>query len=371
MHIVHIAGALMGGPLSAITEWTRLQVKAGHRVSLIYSPLRDPVESFRAALPAEVALYALEMRRDIHPIADFRATLAMAKLLHSLRPDIVHLHSSKAGALGRIAAWLAHAPSIYSPHGLAYLRTDVGILTRAFYFTLEWLLGLVGTVTVACSPSELEAMHGIPGGKTVIPNGVDLAALRPTTEITARTGLRIVLCGRITAQKNPQLACAIARASPPDWHWAWLGDGDMRDDVERAGCIEVLGWMPRSEALARLSASDVMVTTSSWEGMPIAVIEAMALGLPVVATDAVGNRDLIRSGENGFIATDVPGFLRALNCLAQSPELRHGMGNAGRQRVLNEYDQDKLGARWINLYARLCTKSQYSGSPTPPYRATP
>jgi glycosyltransferase involved in cell wall biosynthesis len=371
MHIVHIAGALMGGPLSAITEWTRLQVKAGHRVSLIYSPLRDPVESFRAALPAEVALYPLDMRRDIHPIADFRATRATAKLLRSLHPDIVHMHSSKAGALGRIAAWLTHTPSVYSPHGLAYLRTDVGILTRAFYFMLEWLLGLAGTVTVACSPSELEAMRSIPGAKTFIPNGIDFAALRPATAITARTKLRIVLCGRITAQKNPLLACAIAQASPPDWHWAWLGDGDMRDSVEHAGRIEVLGWTPRSEALDRLSASDVMVTTSSWEGMPIAVLEAMALGLPVVATDAVGNRDLIRSGENGFIATDVAGFLRALNCLAQSPELRRAMGEAGRQRVLNEYDQDKLGARWINLYARLCAKSEHPVSPATPYRATP
>ncbi len=371
MHIVHIAGALMGGPLSAITQWTRLQIEAGHRVSLIYSPLRDPVESFHAALPAEVALYPLDMRRDIHPVSDIRAIITLARLLRSLHPNIVHLHSSKAGALGRVAAWLTRIPSIYSPHGLAYLRTDVGTVTRALYFALEWLLGLAGTITVACSPSELEAMRGIPGTKAVIPNGVDFAALHPAAKTIARARLQIVLCGRITAQKNPLLACAVAAASPPDWHWTWLGDGDMRDDVERAGRIEILGWMPRSEVLSRISASDIMVTTSSWEGMPIAVLEAMALGLPVVATNSVGNRDLVQSGETGFIATDIPGFLHALHCLALSPELRRRMGDAGRRRVMDEYDQDKLGAHWIELYTRLCAKSRQSGSAGRPYRATP
>jgi glycosyltransferase involved in cell wall biosynthesis len=357
MHIVHVAGALKGGPLSAIAEWTKLQTVAGHRVSLIYSPLRDPPESFRGNFPPEVELYALDIPRDIHPVNDFRACRSLTRVLGIMQPDVVHLHSSKAGALGRIAARLVGIPAIYSTHGVAYLRTDVGIGTRALFFALEWLLGFVGTVTVACSPSEMATMRAIPGWKMIISNGIDLASLPPKDHSgSSQPGLQIALCGRITAQKNPELACQIAQISPPDWRWVWLGDGDLQDLVARSGRIEVLGWMPRTSALARLSASDIMVHTSSWEGMPLAILEAMAVGLPVVATNVVGNRDLVVPGETGFVADDAPAFLRALQSLASSKDLRRKMGEASRLRVANEFDQVMLGKRWMDLYRQISRK---------------
>ena len=357
MHVVHVAGALKGGPLSAIADWIRLQTVAGYKVSLIYSPLRDAPESFRDNLPPEVELYPLDIPRDIHPIKDFRACRSLARVLAMMQPDIVHLHSSKAGALGRIAAKLTGIPAIYSPHGVAYLRTDVAIGARALFFGLEWLLGFVGTVTVACSPSEMAAMRAIPGWKTIISNGIDLTSLPPEDHRSPpHPGLQIALCGRITAQKNPEFACQIAQSSPPDWRWVWLGDGELQDLVMRSGRIEVLGWMPRASALAHLSASDIMVHASSWEGMPFAILEAMALGLPVVATNVVGNRDLVVPGETGFLAAGAPAFLQALQTLANSGGLRRKMGEAGRRRVVNEFDQLRLGERWMDLYERVKKK---------------
>ena len=354
MHIVHFCGALKGGPLTAIVDWTRQQITAGHHVSLIYSPLRDPVESFRADLAPEVALFSLEVQRDIHPVSDLRACRVLTDLLRRMRPDIVHLHSSKAGVIGRIAARLANVPSVYSTHGMAYLRTDVGLAARVVFFGLEWLLGPLGTMTIACSPSELRSMRAIPGRKMDIPNGIDLTSLpAPGSARLPHDGLLIALCGRITAQKNPQLACDIARATPREWQWAWLGDGDLRDLVLASGRIEVRGWMPHAAALAQLGEADVMVHTSSWEGMPIAVLEGMALGLPVVATDVVGNRDLVIPGETGFIARDAADFRRALNLLAESPDMRRRMGDAARRRVCDEFDQTRLAARWMALYESL------------------
>lgn len=96
-----------------------------------------------------------------------------------------------------------------------------------------------------------------------------------------------------------------------------------------------------------------MVHTSSWEGMPIAMLEAMALGLPVVATDVVGNRDLVRPGETGYVARDVEEFLKALQKLAETPALRRKMGDAARAAVIQEYDQDQLAKRWQALYGEV------------------
>jgi len=350
MYIVHFCGALKGGPLSAIAEWTRQQIIAGHRVSLVYSPLRDPVESFRGDLDARIGLIPLDVRREIDPAGDYRACRRLATILRQIRPDVLHLHSSKAGAIGRVAAWRVGVPAIYSTHGMAYLRTDVGWATRAMFYGLECLLGLSGATTVACSPSELRSMRFIPGAKMDIPNGVDLATLPAPVPAPPHEGLDILLCGRITTQKNPELACRIAALSPPSWRWTWLGGGELEGLVQAGGRITVTGWIPRAEALARLKAGDVMVHTSSWEGMPIAVLEAMALGLPIVATNVVGNSDLVDPGKTGFIADDVTGFIAALTQLAASSELRQRMGREGRERVAENFDQATLSARWMALY---------------------
>jgi len=353
MHIIHFCGALKGGPISAIAEWIHQQVAAGWQVALVYSPARDPVETFRDYLPAEIELIPLDVHRDIDPASDVAAIRRLTKWLKHRKPDIIHLHSSKAGAIGRIAARFAGIPAIYSTHAVAFLRTDVSLPTRAMFFAVEWLLGLVGTVTVACSASELAAMRLIPGRKMVIPNGIDLTSLPQPTPRQDHEGLNIVLCGRITAQKNPELACAIAEASPPDWRWTWLGGGDLEDSVRVRGRISVTGWLPRSEAMARLTAADVAVHTSNWEGMPIAILEAMAMGLPVVATDVVGNRDLVIQKKTGFIGRSKSELLEGLRALAASTALRREMGTAARLRVITEFNQEDLARRWAALYARL------------------
>jgi glycosyltransferase involved in cell wall biosynthesis len=356
MHILHFCGALKGGPLSAIAEWTHQQVAAGHTVSLVYSPLRDRVEEFRDDLPEQVALYPLPVGREIRPSQDLRAVRGLLEILRQTRPDILHLHSSKAGAVGRIAGRLARIPTVYSTHGMAYLRTDVGLLTRAVFYGMEWVLGPIGNVTVACSPSELQTMWAIPGRKMAIPNGVDISAF-PERDIPAvHDGLDIVLSGRITAQKNPLLACRIAARSPANWQWTWLGGGELEEALRKQGRIAVSGWTSRAQAMARLRLADVMVHTSSWEGMPIAILEAMAAGLPVVATNVVGNRDLIVPGETGFVASDVASFLEALHKLAAAPDLRRRMGEAGRRRIAQNFEQSLLAARWLDLYTCLATR---------------
>jgi glycosyltransferase involved in cell wall biosynthesis len=353
MRILHFCGSLKGGPLSALAEWTRQQLAAGHSVALVHSPARDPVDSFQHILPPQVELIPLDVHREIDPVSDFVATRELTRWLRRMRPDVLHLHSSKAGAIGRVAARLAGVPAIYSTHSISYLRTDVSLATRVVFYALEWLLGLVGTISVACSPSELEAMRFIPGRKIVIPNGIDITSLPLPAVTPPHAGMDIVLCGRITVQKNPQLACAIAAASPPEWRWTWLGSGELEDVLREQGRIAIAGWLPRAQALARLAAADVMVHTSSWEGMPIAMLEAMALTRPVVATDVVGSRDLVEPGQTGFVAHDVPSFLRALETLAGSPSLRQAMGETARARVARDYDQTMLGERWLQLYEDL------------------
>jgi glycosyltransferase involved in cell wall biosynthesis len=87
--------------------------------------------------------------------------------------------------------------------------------------------------------------------------------------------------------------------------------------------------------------------------------------LPMVATNVVGNRDLVEPGKTGFLVRDVPGFLSALQALADTPSLRRAMGDAGRERVLRDYDQKRLGTRWLDLYEEVRTAPRQRGESRP------
>lgn len=358
MHIMHVAGALRGGPIRAIADWTSTQVRFGHKVSLVYSLSRDPIETFRGELSSEIKLHGIDMPREIVWRLDLKACRDLIALIRHVRPDVIHLHSSKAGAVGRVAARICNVPSVYSPHGLSYLRTDVGRPSRALYFALEYCGAMIGSCTVACSPSERDKLRWIPGYKGMIPNGIALDEL-PSLGVEDRQlndAVNVIICGRIAAQKDPELACEIAAASPPHWRWHWIGDGEMREAVEKGGRIQVLGWLPREQVLDHMRRADILVHTSKWEGMPIAILEGMALGLPIVASNGTGTSDLIVAGETGYLAASVQEFRSALNRLAASADLRRRMGLAGRDRVEEVFDQRKLSVRWLEVYKCLLSR---------------
>jgi glycosyltransferase involved in cell wall biosynthesis len=144
----------------------------------------------------------------------------------------------------------------------------------------------------------------------------------------------------------------IAATAPPHWKFEWIGDGELRHalDEERIG---VLGWLSREEVLSRLSQCDVLLHPSRWEGMPNAVLEAMALGLPVIASDIVGNRSLVRPGETGYLVNELKDYLAALHELANKPCLRKRLGQAGFRTVLENFDSSKLAERWEQIYRQV------------------
>lgn len=353
LHICHVALALKGGPLTLISDWIREQVRLGHRVSLVYSPLRDDVTEIQAVIPADVLLIPLAVSREVRPERDVRSVAALRRVLAGLRPDIIHNHCAKAGLVGRLTGRLMGIPTIYSPQGLAYLQRDVSWFSRALYFGVEWFLGRVGTMTVASSATELLHLRGVPGRKGMIPNGISLADFQDVVPAARSGRFRVVLCGRLSAQKNPAMAAAIAAAAPADWEWLWIGDGELRAEAEASGRIQVLGWLGRQEVLSLVASADVLLHMSLWEGMPMAILEAMALGRPVVASDVVGNKDLVVPGRTGFLVETVEDSVRAMTALAGSDALRRQMGDAGRAEVARTFDQSFLIRRWIDLYRDL------------------
>lgn len=357
MHVCHVIARLKGGTGTAISYFIRQQLAAGHRVSLVYGADWNDLDPPRRFAPDPAELVPWSVGREIAPRRDFSSLRRLNQILGDLRPDIVHLHSTKAGALGRIACALRRIPHVYMPHSISYLRRDISRKTAAFYRSIEWLLALSGGPVVACSPGEFEAIRSLPGRAEMIPNQIDAVGIAPRYQPTnPDTPFRVVLCGRLEPQKNPELVAELVRRAPPDWEWVWVGDGVGECLFSDLPAMRITGWVPRPDALDEVARGHVLLQASSWEGMPYSILEAMAMGRAVVASDIEGNRDLVRDGETGFLCKSADQFLERLHHLAADRSLVNDQGRKGREIIFTEHALDVIGPRWVTLYEQVRTK---------------
>jgi hypothetical protein len=207
---------------------------------------------------------------------------------------------------------------------------------------------------LACSEGELEQARRISPRVVLVNNAIDVAALdSAVASLPARADgpLRVVTCARLSAQHIPdffaQVAARLCRRGKPI-EIEWVGGGGTYPALAAAG-VRVTGWLPRTEALARLARADVYLHTSLWEGMPLAILEAMALRKPVVATDAIGNRDAVVHQQTGFLGRgveEIAGYVEQ----CRDADLRQRMGQAGRQRLEAEFSLPRLLRQLSQLY---------------------
>jgi glycosyltransferase involved in cell wall biosynthesis len=308
--------------------------------------------------------------RGLDPSRDPRALKALAALVRRHRPDVVHTHMGKAGALGRLAAHLAGVPAVHTFHG-HHLEAAPGVADLARW--AERLLGRVTAAAIALTPRQrrdlVEVHRVLPAGKVhVVGPGMDLEAFRRRARaprrgvpgLPADGRLQVLWTGRFVPVKDPlRLVEAAALARAPV-HVTLLGRGPLRGAVRaavRARGLEARVSCPGSVADVApwVQAADALVCCSRSEGAPLSVLEACALGKPVVVTTVGGVPDLVRhEGEGLWVPPgDARALARALDRLAGDPELRRRLGAAGRALADARFGAERLAASTAALYERL------------------
>ncbi|WP_175924104.1 glycosyltransferase family 4 protein [Burkholderia latens] len=355
MKIVHIVESSATGTLSMVCLIANRLAREGHDVHVVYSVRPDTPRDLAAMFDTRVSLRHVQMKGAglLRTVGRLRATL------NEIGPDVVHLHSSFAGFLGRLSTLFAlpKAAFFYSPHCISFMRRDISGMKRLAFVALEWIACVRKCLYVACSESEGRAIRAwLRQPVVVVENAVsDVTSSARAGDADARAdGARCVLTvGGVRAQKNPELFARIAHGMRAHGtRFVWIGDGDAALKLRLAAAgVEVTGWLPHDEVARRLECADVYLSTSSWEGMPVSVIEAMLAGRPVVASDCAGNVDVVRHLQTGVIYATAADAVAWLTRITDDDALRRELGRRASSEARQRFGEERLFAELAPLYA--------------------
>lgn len=258
--------------------------------------------------------YLIDLYRDLNPWKDIKCLVQAIKIIKKEKPDIIHCHSAKGGFIGRLAGYFTRTKTLYTPHAFSFLSTP-NRYKRFIYLTLEKIAKL-NSYLLACSESEyrlgIEIIHYNKEYALIWNNAVP----KPTeiTEPLDTPDQYICYIGRPSYQKNTLFLIDVVKEvyeNNSNIHFILLGVGYYSPDLEEVqnkikklhleNAITLLPWLSHSETMGYVNKSTFYLSTARYEGLPLAVIEAMALGKAIIASDVPGNNDCIKNDFNGYV----------------------------------------------------------------------
>ena len=374
----------IGGPARHTILLTRYHRDMGFLTELVAgreSPGEGNMLPLAAANGVEPVIIPA-LGRELSPLRDPAVLLTLYSRFRRLRPDVVCTHMSKAGAVGRVAAWLARVPvRVHTFHGHVFSGHFSPAKTR-FFVELEKRLARISTRIIVLGERQQREITALGVGRpeqfVQVPLGLDLSAfleaekhsgeLRKELAIPQDAPLAAIVA-RLVPIKNHAVflrAAKLVCGSLPAARFLIVGDGPERRGLE--ALTEQLGLKGRviflgfRDDLPRIYADcDATVLSSDNEGMPVALIESLAAATPAVATDVGETREVIRDGESGFVVppSDPEALAAALLELLRSPERAKQMGLAGRRHVYPRFSIERLAADTAGLFRSLLQEKGY------------
>ncbi len=296
--------------------------------------------------------YPISLYRSLNPVNDLTALIQAVKIIKREKPDVIHCHSAKGGIIGRTAGWMTGVKTFYTPHAFSYLCTP-SKLKRWMFLTIERLTRFK-TYVLACSESEQGmAMKDVGYDEShalVWHNAVPDASLEHGKMVDIQEPFACYI-GRPCYQKNPLFLLDVIKNVKDkgcNLKFILLGVGYHSPELEAMKAkmkelnledtIKLEPWINHADCQEYVRKSLFYISTALYEGLPLAIVEAMSNVKAIIASDVVGNRDCVRDGENGYLLPlDADAYAERIIQLVNDNELRERMEKASRELFLKEF----------------------------------
>lgn len=311
--ILYVVEAMGGGIFTYIVELVNGLVN-NYDMYIAYAIRPQTPRNYRDYFDQRVHLIEVRnFKRSIDLVKDFKAFIELKMIVKKINPDIIHLHSSKAGVIGRFAFDGKDISLFYTPHGYSFLMQNYKPIKRIAFKMLEKVCAKRKCMTISCSEGEHKETLKLTQNAIYINNAVNLDKLQKMIEQVEIQDhpFTVFTLGRICFQKNPSLFNKIAEAMP-DVKFIWIGEGELREELTAIN-IEITGWIKREQALKLSINADVFILTSLWEGLPVSLLESMYMKKLCVVNNVIGNRDVIHNSYNGVVCNSVIDFIEGIN----------------------------------------------------------
>ena len=356
----------IGGVQIHIKDLAAAAQAQGHTVTVLAGGTGPFIEALRAQGTPTIVLRHLTV--PIRPLSDVRALREIRGLLSELRPDLVALHSAKAGVLGRLAARALGIPAILTAHGWTF-TPGFPSLPAVVYRQVERLAGPLTSKIIAVSEFDRRlalSAHIVPEDRIVtVHNGMPDVPSRLRSE-PGRTPPRLIMVARFSAQKDhPTLFRALAGLLDQPWEMDLVGDGPLMGEMK--GLARELGLEQRVRFLGQrmdvaelLAQAQVSVLATNWEGFPLSILESMRAGLPVIASAVGGIDEAVIDEETGCLVPrgDVIRLRQRIERLLTAPLLRTRMGVGARHRYEQQFTLDVSVKKTLAVYAEVVAKGR-------------
>lgn len=349
--ILHIVEAFGGGIFTFLEDLVN-NTSNDFEIVIAYAVRAETPKNFKEHFNSNVKFIEVEnFTRSVNLKKDIKAFFEVRKVIKEEKPDIIHLHSSKAGFIGRFAANGKKIKMLYNPHGFSFLMQDCSKIKRFAYWMLEKIGGFRKCTVIGCSKGEYEEALRLTHNAICIDNGINVNELDKIIENlpehkTDFQNLKICTSGRIGYQKNPQTFNKIAE-SFPNLQFTWIGDGELKNELTSSN-ISITGWKTREEVLNLVNENDIFILTSLWEGLPISLLEAMYLGKVCCVSNVIGNKDVINNNENGFII-DEENFKKVISKIEVNNYKR--ISQKAKLEIINNYNMRNTVKKYTDLYS--------------------
>ena len=279
---------------------------------------------------------------------DIKIIKELREIEKKVKPDVIHLHSSIAGGMGRLAYNGKENTVVYTPHGYAHILMGPG-KKSLMYKWMEKVLGKTNSMTLTCCESEDAVAKTLCKKTAYIETGVnlgDLSASLDGIEPVKNEKFTVFTLGRACVQKQPQLFNRIAELVP-EARFVWIGNGEL-ETMLTAQNIEITGWKPRKEALAMAKGADAFILCSLGEAIAMSLIENMYIKKLILVSNTMGNKSVIRDGINGYVCEKAEDYAEKIK--AAMKKFPSELPEHAYQDVLTIYNTEAMKKKYIMFY---------------------